>query len=162
MESVCICGARESRRPRCSARETGAGAHFEQTASTACASALETSQPHTSIVFYKGAMVFRMLRETIGRENFDKLLAAYLETYRGKNASIDDFEKLATKISQDNLRYFFAQWVEGTGVPEFTVDYQIIRTRAGKFRTRGTVKQNSHVDAVDCVRARRNHRRSAH
>ena len=27
-------------------------------------------------------------------------------------------------------------------MPEFTVDYQIIRTRSGKFRTRGTVKQN--------------------
>ena len=39
------------------------------------------------------------------------------------------------------MRYFFAQWVEGTGVPEFSVDYQIIRTRGGKFRTRGTVKQ---------------------
>ena len=27
-------------------------------------------------------------------------------------------------------------------MPEFSVDYQIIRTRAGKFRTRGTVRQN--------------------
>ena len=36
---------------------------------------------------------------------------------------------------------FLCSMVEGTGVPEFTVDYQIIRTRAGKFRTRGTVKQ---------------------
>jgi aminopeptidase N len=117
---------------------------FEQTASIARApSALDDqSAAYQSIVFYKGSMVFRMLRETIGRDNFDKLLAAFLDQYRGKNASIDDFEKLATKISQDNLRYFFAQWVEGTGVPEFTVDYQIIRTRAGKFRTRGTVKQN--------------------
>jgi len=87
-------------------------------------------------------MVFRMLRETIGKDNFDRLLATFLDTYKGQNASIDDFEKLATKISQEPLRYFFAQWVEGTGVPEFTVDYQIIRTRAGKFRTRGTVKQN--------------------
>src|SRR5678816_136686 len=86
-------------------------------------------------------MIFRMLRETIGKENFDRLLATYLQNYKGKNAGIDDFEKLAAKISQENLRYFFAQWVEGTGVPEFTVDYQIIRTRAGKFRTRGTVRQ---------------------
>jgi len=77
----------------------------------------------------------------MGKENFDRLLATYLQNYKGKNASIDDFEKLADKISQENLRYFFAQWVEGTGVPEFTVDYQIIRTRLGKFRTRGTVKQ---------------------
>lgn len=117
---------------------------FEQTASIARApSALDDqSAAYQSIVFYKGSMVFRMLRETIGRENFDRLLYTFLETYRGKNASIDDFEKLASKISNENLRYFFAQWVEGTGVPEFTIDYQIIRTRAGKFRTRGTVKQN--------------------
>src|SRR4030095_11900858 len=117
---------------------------FEQTESIARApsSLDDQSAAYQSIVFYKGSMVFRMLRETIGRENFDKLLYTFLDTYRGKNASIDEFEKLAAQISQENLRYFFAQWVEGTGVPEFTVDYQIIRTRAGKFRTRGTVKQN--------------------
>ncbi|HEX5832240.1 MAG TPA: M1 family aminopeptidase [Pyrinomonadaceae bacterium] len=117
---------------------------FEQTASIARApSALDDqSAAYQSIVFYKGSMIFRMLRETIGRDNFDRLLHTFLDTYRGKNASIDEFEKLATQISQDNLRYFFAQWLEGTGVPEFTVEYQIIRTRSGKFRTRGTVKQN--------------------
>ncbi len=32
--------------------------------------------------------------------------------------------------------------MEGTGVPEFTSDYLIIRTRGGKFVARGTVKQN--------------------
>jgi aminopeptidase N len=83
-----------------------------------------------------------MLRETLGRENFERLLATFLQNFKGKNASIDDFEKLTSQIAQENMRYFFAQWVEGTGVPEFTVDYQIIRTRSGKFRTRGTVKQN--------------------
>jgi aminopeptidase N len=60
----------------------------------------------------------------------------------GKNASIDDFEKLATKVHGENLRYFFARWVESTGVPEFSSDYLIIRTRGGKFVARGTIKQN--------------------
>jgi aminopeptidase N len=117
---------------------------FEQTASIARApSALDDqSAAYQSIVFYKGSMVFRMLRETIGKEKFQQLLHTFLENFRGKNASIDDFEKLADQVAGENMRYFFAQWVEGTGVPEFTVDYQIIRTRAGKFRTRGTVKQN--------------------
>ena len=75
---------------------------FEQTASIARApSALDDqSAAYQSIVFYKGSMVFRMLRETIGKDNFDRLLATYLQTYKGKNASIDDFEQLATKISQ--------------------------------------------------------------
>jgi aminopeptidase N len=117
---------------------------FEQTASIARAPGAldDQSAAYQSIVFYKGSMTLRMLRETIGKDKFDQLLHTFLENYRGKNASIDEFEKLASKVSGENLRYFFAQWVEGTGVPEFTVDYQIIRTRAGKFRTRGTVKQN--------------------
>jgi tetratricopeptide (TPR) repeat protein len=116
---------------------------FEQTASIARAPGAldDQSAAYQSIIFHKGAMVFRMLRETMGKDKFDRLLYNFLEEYRGKNASIDDFEKLASQVAVTNLRYFFAQWVEGTGVPEFTVDYQIIRTRAGKFRTRGTVKQ---------------------
>lgn len=116
---------------------------FEQTASIARApNALDDqSAAYQSIVFHKGAMVFRMLRETMGKDKFDHLLQSFLEEYRGKNASIDDFEKLTSRIAVENMRYFFAQWVEGTGVPEFSVEYQIIRTRSGKFRTRGTVKQ---------------------
>ena len=115
---------------------------FEQTASIARAPGAldDQSAAYQSIIFHKGSMVFRMLRETIGKEKFDQLLRNFLENFRGKSASIDDFEKLTTQVNGSNMRYFFAQWVEGTGVPEFTVDYQIIRTRSGKFRTRGTVK----------------------
>ncbi len=117
---------------------------FEQTASIGRAPAVldDQSAAYQSIIYYKGAMAFRMLRETLGREKFAALLRAYVENFRDKNASIDDFERLTSQIANQNMRYFFAQWVEGTGVPEFTVDYQIIRTRSGKFRTRGTVKQN--------------------
>ncbi|MGB9180674.1 MAG: M1 family aminopeptidase [Pyrinomonadaceae bacterium] len=117
---------------------------FEQTASIARApSALDDqSAAYQSIVFYKGAMVFRMLRETMGKEKFDQLLKTFLNNYRNKSAGIDDFEQLTTQVAGEPMRYFFAQWVEGTGVPEFSTDYQIIRTRSGKFRTRGTVKQN--------------------
>jgi aminopeptidase N len=117
---------------------------FEQTASIARAPSNldDQSAAYQSIVFYKGAVVFRMLRETLGNEKFNQLLRNFLEQYRGKDASIDDFEKLTSKVAGDSMRYFFAQWVEGTGVPEFKVDYQIIRTRAGRFRARGTVTQN--------------------
>src|SRR5438067_11962562 len=86
-------------------------------------------------------MVFRMLRERLGKEKFNELLRNFLDQYRSKAASIDDFERVATQVAGRNMRYYFAQWVEGTGVPEFSVDYQMIRTRAGKFRTRATVRQ---------------------
>lgn len=117
---------------------------FEPTASLVRAPATLDDQmaAFQYIMFYKGSAVFRLLRETIGRDKFNNLLRSHLNQYRGKNASIDEFEKLTSSVAGDNLRYFFARWVEGTGVPEFTSDYQIIRTRAGKFIARGTVKQN--------------------
>jgi aminopeptidase N len=117
---------------------------FEQSASIARAPSTldDQSAPYQAVVFYKGAMVFRMLRETLGPAKFDDLMRQYFNQFRGRNASIDDFEKLTSKVAGEPMRYFFARWVEGTGVPEFTADYQIIRTRTGKFRARGTIKQN--------------------
>ncbi len=117
---------------------------FEQTASLSRTPANldDQSTAYQYIMYGKGASVFRLLRDTLGAEKFNQLLRTYLQQYRGKNASIDDFEKLTTQIAGQPMRYFFARWVEGTGVPEFTADYQIIRTRGGKFVTRGTVKQN--------------------
>lgn len=117
---------------------------FEQTASLlrAPANLDDQSVAYQYIMYGKGAFVYKLLRDTMGVQKFDELLRTYLKQFRGKSASIDDFEKLSTKIAGQNLRYFFARWVEGTGVPEFTADYLIIRTRGGKFVTRGTIKQN--------------------
>jgi aminopeptidase N len=102
----------------------------------------DISPQYQSVVFYKGAMVFRMLRDSLGTEKFNDLLRALVARNRGRSVSIDDFERLTNEIAGQNMRYFFARWVEGTGVPEFSADYQIIRTRTGKFRARGTVRQN--------------------
>lgn len=117
---------------------------FEQAASIARAPSTldDQSAAYQAVVFYKGAMVFRMLRETLGDQKFLELMRTFYQQNRGSSASIDDFERLASKVAGENLRYFFARWIEGTGIPEFTADYQIIRTRMGKFRARGTVKQN--------------------
>ncbi|CAN5586881.1 hypothetical protein BH18ACI3_BH18ACI3_03050 [soil metagenome] len=117
---------------------------FEQTASLlrVPANLDDQSTAYQYIMYAKGAFVFKLLRDTFGSQKFDQLLKTYIQEYRGKNASIDEFEKLASRIAGENLRYFFARWVEGTGVPEFMADYLIIRTRGGKFVTRGTIKQN--------------------
>lgn len=117
---------------------------FEQTASLirAPANLDDQSVAYQYIMYAKGAMVFKLLRDTLGDQKFDQLLRTYLQENRGKNVSIDDFEKLVSRVAGQNMRYFFARWVEGTGVPEFTADYLIIRTRGGKFIARGTVKQN--------------------
>lgn len=117
---------------------------FEQTASLirAPSNLDDQSTAYQYIMYAKGAMVFKLLRDTLGDQKFNQLIRTYLDKYRDKNVSIDEFEKLTSEIAGQNMRYFFARWVEGTGVPEFQADYLIIRTRGGKFITRGTVRQN--------------------
>ena len=117
---------------------------FEQTASLirAPGNLDDQSTAYQYIMYGKGPFVFKLLRDTLGAQKFDQLLRQFLQQYRGKNASIDDFEKLADSVAGQNMRYFFARWVDSTGVPEFTSDYLIIRTRSGKFIARGTLKEN--------------------
>ena len=117
---------------------------FEQTASLVRAPSNldDQSVAYQYIMFAKGAMVFKLLRDTLGEQKFNQLIRTMLDRYRDKSISIDDFEKLAGEVAGQPMRYFFARWVEGTGVPEFKSDYLIIRTRSGKFITRGTVRQN--------------------
>src|SRR5262249_46535850 len=101
----------------------------------------DQSEAYKSVVFYKGAFVYRMLRNILGEEKFNTILRTYFEEYRGHQASIDDFEKVTNKIEGRDMRYFFGQWVDSTGVPEFRTDYQMIRTKEGGFKVRGTLHQ---------------------
>ncbi len=102
----------------------------------------DQTAPYRSVVFYKGAMVFNMLRQLMGEEKFDKMLRDYYIANDGKNVTLDQFEAFATRAAGRDLRFFFGQWVDSTGVPEFRSDYRILRTRDGSFRVPGTIKQD--------------------
>ncbi|MGC1617712.1 MAG: M1 family aminopeptidase [Candidatus Acidiferrum sp.] len=107
------------------------------------------SSDYRSVVLNKGAMVFHMLRALMGDVAFRNLLHDFATKYAGKTARIDDFINLADKDVQaaapagtvpPNLRAFFAQWLNSTGVPDFTLDYVVYRTPKG-FRIVGKIKQ---------------------
>ena len=106
------------------------------------------SQQYRSVVVDKGAMVFHMLRTSMGDAAFNSLLQDFYSAHKGSTASIDDFEKLAqTKLPQPkpgdaqlNLVAFFSQWVNSTGIPDFKLDYIVYRTEKG-FKVVGKVLQ---------------------
>jgi tetratricopeptide (TPR) repeat protein len=104
---------------------------------------------YRSVVMNKGAMIFHMLRAQIGDVAFKSLLHDFYARYSGKNARNEDFEAMAIEKAQAapqpgkpaaNLRPFFAQWLNSTGVPEFTIEYVVYRTPKG-FRAVGKIKQ---------------------
>jgi hypothetical protein len=102
------------------------------------------SPEFNSVVRDKGAMVFQMLRVVMGDEPFLRLLSAYSQRFRGRAATIDDFEKLAEEIHGQPLDYFFSEWLRSTGVPQFEMDWVIYRTQKG-FRVGGQMKQQLEI-----------------
>jgi len=89
----------------------------------------------------KGAAVIHMLRGVIGDENFFKLLKAFPEKFAWKSANTDDFRKLAEEISGQGLNWFFLQWIESSGAPQFKMEYTVFRTTKG-FRVMGKISQD--------------------
>jgi aminopeptidase N len=96
-----------------------------------------------SMTLDKGGMIFHMLRWEIGDENFTKTLRAIVTQYADKPIRTRDVEKVAEQQSQQQLTAFFAQWLDGTGAPQFQDKYTVYRLGNNKgFRTIGEIGQD--------------------
>ena len=89
----------------------------------------------------KGAAVMNMLRYVMGDDKFFRALKEYAHNFSWKSALTDDFRKIASDVSGQDLGYFFIQWIESSGAPEFKLDYTIYRTQKG-FRVMGKIAQD--------------------
>jgi aminopeptidase N len=89
----------------------------------------------------KGAAILNMLRSVMGNDNFNKLLANFTQKYAWQSVSTADFRKMAEEITGQNLQYFFLQWIESSGAPEFKTEYTVFRTQKG-FRVMGKISQD--------------------
>ena len=123
---------------------------YEDAAPVAQAARLAPYSPdYRSVVMNKGAMIFHMLRAQMGDVAFKSALHDFYFQFAEKSARIEDFENIAVRRARasvkppqepPNLQSFFAQWLNSTGVPEFTLDYVVYRTPKG-FRIVGKIKQ---------------------
>jgi len=96
-----------------------------------------------SMTLEKGAMIFHMLRWEIGDKAFLATLKGALSQYTDGAIRASDFEKVAEAQSQQELAAFFAQWVDGTGAPQFNNKYAVYRLGNNKgFRTIGEIDQD--------------------
>jgi len=123
---------------------------YEDAAPIAQAARLAPYSPdYRSVVMNKGAVLFHMLRSMMGETPFKLALRDFYFQFAEKTARIEDFENIAQRRAQAavksgqeplNLRSFFVQWLNSTGVPEFTIEYVVYRTPKG-FRVVGKIKQ---------------------
>ena len=102
-----------------------------------------------AIGYQKAAMVFHVLRQEVGEESFWRSLRTLVSQYRGRHADWRDVERIFTETAGQDLRWFFAQWVEGTGAPALTLKnvtaHPLVRDAEGRFTLSGSIAQTGPV-----------------
>ncbi len=96
-----------------------------------------------SLATDKGAMILHMLRWVEGDQKYDKTMRTFASKYAGKSASLDDFTAIAEQTYGEKLTWFFTQWLDSTGAPEFKTKYTVYRLGNNKgFRVVGEITQD--------------------
>jgi hypothetical protein len=109
----------------------------------------ETSGDFDLIIYKKSAWVFHMLRimlmdlNNYTDDKFIGLLQDYYNTYKGKSASTQDFIRLTSKHFNEDMNWFFNQWIYGTSIPTYKFAYKVSKTIDGKYKARCRVTQEN-------------------
>jgi tetratricopeptide (TPR) repeat protein len=109
-------------------KDMSVGALAYDTVPLSSASKLDIfSTEFQSLATDKGAMILHMLRWVLGEDKYNKTMREFSAEFAGKSASMDDFRTIAEKNYGDQLTWFFSQWLDSTGAPEFKVKYTTYR-----------------------------------
>jgi aminopeptidase N len=122
--------------------ETGSGEMYDSIGPVSLGSRLSTANipdGYTEIVYNKGTWILHMLRMLMRGDGADPdaayvaMVRDFITTYNGREPSTQDFKRIAEKhmtkdmdlTGEGNLDWFFDQWVYGTGIPRYSLQYTI-------------------------------------
>ncbi len=135
-------------------KDMSVGALAYDTVPLSSASKLDIfSTEFQSLATDKGAMILHMLRWVLGEDKYNKTMREFATEFAGKPASTDDFKTIAEKNYGQQLTWFFSQWLDSTGAPEFKLKYTTYRLggaaatapkeeKTAGFRVTGEISQD--------------------
>ena len=109
----------------------------------------ETPFAYQVLIYEKGAWVFHMLRtmmldlQTRKEDRFAETMRDFYQSYRGRTATTDDFQKVVERHAGIPMDWFFDQWVRGTDVPTYRVAWTGEAAAGGRYTVRLRVKQEN-------------------
>ena len=95
------------------------------------------NQRDNAIGYQKSAMIFHMLRREIGEQAFWAGIRKLVAEYTGAYANWKVLEELFGEASGQDLRWFFAQWVERAGAPRLQITDALYRADVTSARSGG-------------------------
>jgi len=79
------------------------------------------NQNFDSHIYPRGAAVLHMLRQIVGDKTFKEFQAVFLNKYAFGNPETEDLIKVVNEVSEEDLTWFFKQWVLGAGHPQLEI-----------------------------------------
>ena len=80
--------------------------------------------PGHALADSKGFLVWEMLSNTIGPERFGQVLRNITEKYRFRSIRWEEFLAAVQSASAEDLGWFYSQWLERTGAPDWQVTWK--------------------------------------
>jgi hypothetical protein len=115
----------------------------------------KTPGAYARVVYPKGSYVLHMLRwmmyeRQTGDQKFIEMMRDFVKTYHHQNSSTEGFKAIVEKHmiprmdldGNKKMDWFFSQWVYGTEVPRYRLDYTLTPENDGKVILKGTVTQS--------------------
>jgi hypothetical protein len=110
---------------------------------------------YNRLVYPKGGFVLHMLRYLMydretGDKDFIAMMHDFVTTYTNQNASTESFKSIVEKHMKPSLDlernakmdWFFREWVYGTDVPSYRMEYSLAPEPDGKFMFTAKVTQS--------------------
>lgn len=96
---------------------------------------------YQAAVYNKGPLAFHVLRSTFGDEKFFAFLKRLAMELQGKEIVTRDIQTVAEESFGGKMDWFFDQWIRGTGIPQFSFNYEVRKTEDGKYLVSGKIRQ---------------------
>jgi len=101
----------------------------------------KTDRRSEAIGYGKTMMVFYMLEDLIGGENFKKVLSLMYSNFRFKRVSWEDIRTVVNHVSGEDYNWFFKQWVKRKGKPELEIEVKDHTLKDNGFHISLSIKQ---------------------
>ncbi|MEQ8187610.1 MAG: M1 family aminopeptidase [Candidatus Eremiobacterota bacterium] len=88
-----------------------------------------------AVAYFKGAMILKTLEFIMGEEAFFKSMKEYVETFRGKVVTTEDFKYVMQKFSSVDLTNFFKDYVYEKGCGEYSITVLDSKKKGNEYIT---------------------------
>jgi hypothetical protein len=114
-----------------------------------------TGSAYQKLVYPKGGYILHMLRSLMwnaktGDQDFMAMMHDFVIANTGKNASTEDFRDAVNRHMRKDMDlegngridWFFREWVYGTDIPSYRMQYSLSPADQGKMLLKGTITQS--------------------